>query len=84
MTYFGTNWTRGELGNVPDENPFIECPDCEKSYTWQGYWKPRYVDGKDWNPGNVEWLCDECLDRAKAEYELHKKKRDNAAITEFA
>jgi len=84
MTYKGSNWTRGELGHAPERDPMIPCHECGEEYRYIGYWKPRYIDGKDWIPREVAWVCDKCLETVKAEYELHKKKERNAAITEFA
>jgi hypothetical protein len=83
MTYKGSNWTRGELGHDINRNPLINCGMCGESYRYRNYWCERYVDGKSWRPDNVEWLCDECMEHVKREYELHKKKRANAQLTEF-
>lgn len=83
MTYKGSNWTRGELGHDPVRDPAIDCPGCGEPHGYLDYWVPRYVDGKGWNPREITWLCDECIDTAKEEYELHKRKRQNAARTEF-
>lgn len=84
MTYKGTGWTRGDLGNVPDRNPHIDCHECGDSYKWQDYWKPRYVEGRDWNPASVHWLCDGCLMAAREDYEEHKRRREHKQLTEFA
>jgi hypothetical protein len=57
MTYKGSNWTRGELGNVPDPDPTIRCdePTCDAATNTQD------SDGwlKDANP-EVPLLCPDC------------------------
>jgi len=84
MTYKGSNWTRGELGNVPDQNPFVPCFDCGTDFKWQDYWKVRYVDGLDFNLHETALLCDDCLERYREEYDLYKRKQQNASLGEFA
>jgi len=83
MTYKGSNWTRGELGNVPDENPSVPCADCGKSFRWRDYWKPRVVDGdrvEEPNDPDEPWRCDDCHDR----YERRTRRRqNNQRITEW-
>lgn len=83
MTYKGSNWTRGELGHAVERDPSIDCPNCGESHLYQDYWKPRYVDGREWNPAEIHWLCDECLDAARREYELHQRREQHAVLTEF-
>lgn len=84
MTYKGSNWTRGELGNVPDPNPSIPCQMCEESYAYQDYWKERYVDVENGNPHQDTWVCDECHERARDWLERQKRKRSNQQLTAFA
>lgn len=73
MTYKGSNWTRGELGNVPDENPRIDCADCGESFAWRDYWKPRYVEPDDVDPRTATFRCDDCKER----HERQKRRREN-------
>jgi len=81
--YKGTNWTRGDLGHEIDRDPMIDCHQCDEKYRYMDYWKPRYVDGTDWVPRQVAYICDECIEQAKREHELHKKRQRNAQITEW-
>jgi hypothetical protein len=83
MSYKGTGWTRGDLGIVPDRNPSIACHECGSEHRYQEYWKPRYVDGMDWNPADVCWLCDACLNGAYREYDRVRRGRDHRQLTEF-
>lgn len=66
-----------------DRNPSIDCPKCGESHNYQDYWEPRYVDGKDWNPAEVCWLCDECLERMYAKYDRVRRGREHKQLTEF-
>lgn len=85
MTYKGTNWTRGELGHAPpDPNPSIPCVQCDTGYNFQDYWEPRYVEPDGVDPHAVAWVCDECIERAKAELRIHKNKQDHRQLGEFA
>ena len=83
MTYKNSNWTRGELGHDIERNPLMDCPECNESYRYQDYWQERDVEGKEWNPNKVKWLCDDCIEQAKQEYELHKKRREHSQLKEF-
>jgi len=83
MTYKGTNWARGDLGHDIERNPLMDCDQCGQSYRYQDYWHDRYVKGQSWNPNKVKWICDECIEQAKAEYELHKKRENHAQLTEW-
>lgn len=82
MTYKGTGWTRGDLGNVPDRNPFISCAECGESFKWQGYWEPRIVDGDrvDAPHSDEPWLCDDCHER---QARLTRRRENNQKITEW-
>ena len=44
----------------PDVNPYVDCEECEKSYSYQDYWKPRYVDPDHIDSHVATWRCDEC------------------------
>lgn len=82
--YKGTGWTRGDLGNVPDRDPLLACHECETEHRYQDYWKPRYVKDRDWNPADMYWLCDACLNEMYREYDRARRRRSNAQLTEFA
>jgi len=84
VTYKGSNWTRGELGHDVIRDPSIPCEGCDERYGYLDYWVPRYVDGRDWNPKEVCWICDACLERAREEHELHKRKESHTQLSEFA
>jgi len=71
MTYKGSNWTRGELGNVPDPNPLIDCSECGVPYAWQDYWYERYVEAEDKNAYEDEFVCDSCEEQKKR----HERRR---------
>jgi len=73
MTYKGSNWTRGVLGNIPDLNPLIDCSDCGESYGWQDYWHERYVEAEDKNAHEDEFVCDSC----EKERKNHERRRNN-------
>ncbi|ELZ96212.1 hypothetical protein [Haloferax sulfurifontis] len=83
MTYKGSNWTRGELGNVPDENPRIDCADCGESFAWRDYWKPRVVEGdRVEDPRTDEpWRCDDCHERHER---LTRRRENNQTLETFA
>lgn len=61
----------------------MDCHKCGDSYNYQDYWEDRYVDGYDWNPAEVYWLCDECLDEMYAWYERRAAERDHRTLTEW-
>ena len=84
MTYKDTGWTRDDLGNVPDRDPLLACHACGNEHHYQDYWKPRYVDGRDWNPAEVYWLCDACLNEAYREYDRVRRGRNHRQLTAFA
>jgi len=81
MTYKGSNWTRGELGNVPDENPSVDCADCGESFNWRDYWKPRYVEPDDVDPRTATLRCDECRERHER---LTRRRENNQTLEKFA
>lgn len=81
--YKGTGWTRGDLGNVPDPNPFIDCHDCGESYKWQDYWKPRVVEGDrvdEPNDPDEPWRCDSCHERHERET---RRRKNNASLSAY-
>jgi len=45
MTYKGSNWTRGDLGAVPEQPDTVACPVCGETYDVAEYWRPRYIEG---------------------------------------
>jgi hypothetical protein len=67
MTYKGSNWTRGDLGAVPEQDPNVACPACGRTYDFEDYWKPRYVDADGPTPPTSDWECDECRSVTEAE-----------------
>lgn len=75
MTYKGSNWTRGELGHVPDENPVIECKDCGESFGWRDYWKERINRPED------PFLCDSCLNER---VRRQRREENNQEITRWS
>jgi len=77
VTYKGSNWTRGELGNVPDRNPSVDCADCGEGFDWRDYWKPRVVDGdRVENPNSDEpWRCDDCHEYHERQTRRHENNR---------
>jgi hypothetical protein len=78
MTYKGSNWTRGELGNVPDTNPTLACDGpCGRSWSFKDYWDGRWQLG---DPATATMLCDECLSEA---IDYHDRKTKNKEITEW-
>jgi len=68
-----------------ERNPSMPCQrnGCDNSYYYQEYWERRYVDGKDWNPAEVLWICDECLDAIYAEYSRRKRADEHKTLEEF-
>jgi hypothetical protein len=73
------NERRGEV----DRNPFIDCAGCEESHLYQDYWEERYVEGKDWNPAQVSWFCDECMAKFYEWYYTQKKTESHKTLTEW-
>jgi len=67
MTFRGSNWTRGELGAVPEQDEYIACADCGDEYHFQDYWVPRYLSGSNHTDDIREWYCDECADKSRQE-----------------
>jgi len=67
MTYKGSNWTRGDLGAVPEQPDTIACPVCGETYDFAEYWRPRYIEGDGTAPPTSEWECDECRSVTAAE-----------------
>lgn len=80
MTYKGSNWTRGELGNAPDENPSIDCVDCGEPFGWRDYWKPRVVDRDDVDPRTATFRCDDCKRRHERQTRRRENNQDLAAF----
>jgi len=80
MTYKGSNWTRGELGNVPDPNPLIDCSECGESHGWQDYWYERYVEAEDKNAHEDEFVCDSCNEERE---KLEQKKMNNQNLSAY-
>jgi len=84
VTYKGSNWTRGELGNVPDPNPSIDCADCDESFDFRDYWKPRVIEGdRVENPNDPDgepWRCDDCHERHER---LTRRREKNQELTAF-
>jgi hypothetical protein len=70
-------------GVAPDPNPLIACHECAKEHRYKDYWKPRYVEDKGWNPADVFWLCDECLDEMYRVYDRVRRGRNHTQLTEF-
>jgi len=77
MTFRGSNWTRGDLGAVPEQVELIACADCGDEFDFEGYWVPRYLAGGDRTDDIREWYCDDCADRSRHE-------RLNQQLTEYA
>ena len=75
------NERRGEV----DRNPSMSCQrdGCDNSYWYKDYWEKRYVEGKDWNPADILWLCDECLEEMYAEYRLAKRADNHKTLAEY-
>lgn len=67
-----------------DRNPSIDCHECGNSHKYQNYWEGRYVDGYDWNPAEIYWLCDDCLDEMYAWYERRAAERNHRTLTEWS
>ena len=84
MTYKDSNWTRGELGNVPDTNPTIECADqqCDETVRAQD----DAVD--NWlleNDPDIPVLCPDCR-AATPTHRLtptEQRRETNRSIVEF-
>ena len=83
MTYKGSNWTRGELGNVPDPNPYVPCASCEQQFKWRDYWQSRVLDGDRVDDPNSDepWRCDECHERHER---LTRRRENNLELTEWS
>ena len=82
MMYKGSNWTRGELGHERPADPSVPCAVCESHYKVNNDWGPRYIDNDQHEPDG--WVCDECIERARQEYDLAKKERNHKNLQEFA
>lgn len=69
-----------------DRNPHMSChaDDCDNSYNYQDYWEDRYVKNKDWNPAEIKWLCDECLEEMYAEYRRYKRRENHKTLSEWS
>ena len=83
MTYKGTNWTRGELGNVLPRNPTVECAEPTCSATT----KARQLPG-EWqatnNPSEVV-LCPSCKQRVRGTKRTPSEMRreNNSQLTDW-
>jgi len=71
-------------GARPDPNPSIKCPDCGQRYKFDDYWAERYVSDKSWNPREVRWICDECLEEMYEWYERRRRGREHKQLTEWS
>jgi uncharacterized protein YlaI len=84
MTYKGSNWTRGELGNVPDRNPTVHCAEetCDRSEQA----KDLTDDWQLENDPEIPVLCPECKERASIESKTPTEaaKENNKSLQEFA
>lgn len=83
MTYKDSNWTRGELGNVPDRNPTIECSDEQCDTTTPA------DDAEGWlldaDPA-VPVLCPACRERTP-EHRLtptEARRESNRQLADYA
>lgn len=61
----------------------MACHECGESYNYRDYWEQRYVEGMDWNPADIHWLCDECLEEMYEWYRRRKTEREHQTLTEF-
>lgn len=84
MTYKGTGWTRGDLGNVPDRNPWIECNGCDRRERYQSLKDDDWEDWQKPSDPDVPLLCPECKDGSVGVKSVEERRKSNRSITEWA
>jgi len=67
-----------------DRNPSVACHQCGESHNYRDYWQERYVEGYSWNPAEMYWLCDVCLDEMYEWYENRRREREHKTLTEWS
>jgi len=85
MTYKDSPLTRGELGNVPDKNPIIECSDdrCDHTVRAQEGMADEWLLEAD---PDIPVLCPDCAEETPTHRltPTDTRREQNRSLTAFA